>query len=62
MGFAVRERVTEALQVQLVIQHGLETSQAILCENEEHIAVGEIEMRAAMALPDVALGRLAQNP
>lgn len=58
----MRKRFTEAVNVVLVIQNGLKTPQTILCENKEHITVGKIEMRAAVALPDVALAALAQNP
>lgn len=62
MGFAVRKCVAEALQVVLVVQNGLKTPQAVLREYKQHVAVGEIEMRAAMALPDVTLAGVAQNP
>ncbi len=62
MGFAVGKWFAEAVNVVLIIQNGLKTLQAILCENEEHITVGKIEMRAAVALADVALAGLAQNP
>lgn len=62
MGLAVWECVANALQVVLVIQNGLKTPQAVFCEYKQHIAVSEIEVRAAMALPDVAFGGVAQNP
>lgn len=62
MGFAVRERFAEVLHVVLIIQNGLKTSQTILSEHEKHIAISEIEMRTAVALPDVAPGRVAQKP
>ena len=62
MGFAVRKCFTDALQVVLVVQNGLKAPQAVLCEHKQHIAVGEIEIRAAMALSDVPLACVAQNP
>lgn len=58
----MRKRLVETLQVKLVVQNGLKAPQTVLGEHKKHIAVGKIEMRAAIALPDVALTRVAQNP
>jgi hypothetical protein len=46
----------------LIIQNGLKTPQAILSEHKKHITIGEIEMCTTVALPDVTLTRVAQNP
>ena len=56
------KRLVKALQVVLVVQNGLKPPQTVLREYKKHIAVGEIEMRAAIALPDVAFVGVAQNP
>jgi len=62
MSFAVRKRFSEAVNMKLIIQNGLKAPQTVLCEYKEHITVGEIEMRTAITLPDIALVCLAQNP
>lgn len=60
--FAMRQRLAKLVQVGIVVQNRLKTPQTVLGEYKKNIAVGEVEMRAAMALPDVPPGRLAQNP
>jgi hypothetical protein len=62
MGLAVRKCFTKALKMEFIIQNRLKAPQTILCEYEKHIAVGEIEMGAAIALTNVTFGRMAQYP